>query len=346
MFVTGFRFFVLVSVLIPLVGFAADGEPASSLEWETGAPVPEARTEGTATTDGRHVYFVGGFIDGERDERGRPPVGKNMYAYDPEADAWKDLGEIPRGVHHTGLVYLDGRLYMIGGYRENTFDPTDAVSIYDIESGQWSEGAPMPTPRGSIAIAVHDGRIHTIGGTVPDAEHAHEHDNPAAGDDNSVGTHEVYDPATDTWTRRAPMPTARNHHGAAVVDGRIHVLAGRVGREFEMTLHEIYDIEEDTWDTGPDLPTGRSGVAVVEGDGRVFVFGGETFSDPARTFDDAEVFDPATGQWEILPAMPTPRHGLGAAIIGDTVYVVSGGPQPGYAYSTANEFLTIGGSGQ
>lgn len=340
---TGIRIFILVFVPILLLSCRADVEPAP-LEWEIGAPVPEARTEGTATTDGRYVYFLGGFIDGEHDQRGRPPVGLSMYAYDPQTGTWNDLGGIPRGAHHTGLAYLDGRLYMIGGYRDNTFDPTDAVFIYDIQAGRWSEGAPMPTPRGSIAIAVHDGLIHTIGGTVPDAQHTHEHDNPAAGDDPSIGTHEVYDPVTDTWTRRAPMPTARNHHGAAVVNGRIHVLAGRVNREFEMTTHEIYDINTDSWETGPDLPTGRSGVAVVAGGDRVFVFGGETFSDPARTFEEAEAFDPATGQWETLPPMPTSRHGLGAAVIGDTVYVVSGGPRPGYSYSTANESLYIGDS--
>ncbi len=327
--------FVLTMACLAVPGMALSTDPV----WQRAAPVPEARTEGAAVTDGRLVYFLGGFIDGERDERGRPPVGEAMYAYDPSTDQWQDLGPIPEGVHHTGLAYVDGRIYLIGGYARNTFDPTGAVRIYDIASGKWSEGDSMPTPRGSIAIAVVDGLIHTIGGTVMDKDHVHEHDNPAAGDDRSVGTHEVYDPATDTWTRREPMPTARNHHGAAVVDGRIHVLAGRVGREFELTTHEIYDPTDDNWSDGPSLPTGRSGVAVVERHGRIYVFGGETFTAPVRTFDDAEAYDPSSEKWEILPPMPTPRHGLGAAVIDEVIHVVSGGPAPGYAYSTANERL-------
>ncbi|MCC5863792.1 MAG: hypothetical protein JJU31_01605 [Wenzhouxiangella sp.] len=331
-----FHILAAIFLAIPLLAVATD------TQWHSSAPVPEARTEGTATTDGRLVYFLGGFIDGERDERGRPPVGESMYAYDPATDSWTDLGPIPEGVHHTGLVYHNGRLFQIGGYERNTFDPTGAVRIFDIASGQWSEGEPMPTPRGSIAIALVDGLIHTIGGTVMHKDHVHEHDNPAAGDDRSVGTHEVYDPATDSWSRRAPMPTARNHHGAAVVDGRIHVLAGRVGREFEMTTHEIYDPASDSWSEGPPLPTGRSGVATVERQGRIYVFGGETFTAPARTFDEAEAFDPATGEWEQLPPVPTARHGLGAAVIDDVIHVVSGGPNPGYSYSTANERLVFG----
>ena len=339
MYRTSLSFLIISACLAFSPAQSSGGGP----EWQHGAPVPEARTEGTATTDGSLVYFAGGFIDGDRDERGRPPVGLAMYAYDPEADTWQDLGPIPEGLHHAGFVHLDGKLYLIGGYQRNTFDPTGAVRIYDIASGTWTDGAPMPTPRGSVAVSVYDGLIHVIGGTVEDKDAVHEHDNPAAGDDRSVGTHEVYDPASDSWTRRAPMPTARNHHGAAVVNGRIHVLAGRVGGEFELTTHEIYDPDGDSWSDGPALPTGRSGVAVVAAGDRVFVFGGETFGEAARTFDDAEAYDPATGEWEILPPMPTPRHGLGAAVVGDAIHVVSGGPEPGYAYSTANERLEPAG---
>jgi hypothetical protein len=37
---------------------------------------------------------------------------------------------------------------------------------------------------------------------------------------------EAYDPATDSWSTYAPMPTARHGLGAIAVDGRIYVIAG------------------------------------------------------------------------------------------------------------------------
>jgi len=37
---------------------------------------------------------------------------------------------------------------------------------------------------------------------------------------------EAYDPGRDGWSDHAPMPTARHGLGAAVVGGRIHVIAG------------------------------------------------------------------------------------------------------------------------
>ena len=133
------------------------------------------------------------------------------------------------------------------------------------------------------------------------------------------------------------MQIARNHHGAAVAGGRIYVPGGRVGGDMTMTAHEVYDPATNSWSNAAALPTGRSGIAVLTHEERVYVFGGEM---SARTFDDAERFDPRTNRWESLDEMPTARHGLGAASVGRSIYVISGGPQPGFAFSGANERLT------
>jgi hypothetical protein len=37
--------------------------------------------------------------------------------------------------------------------------------------------------------------------------------------------------------------------------------------------------------------------------------------------------------------MPTARHGLGAAAVAGTIYVISGGPTPGTSASAANEIF-------
>jgi N-acetylneuraminic acid mutarotase len=308
--------FAVAALVLPAEMPQVDGE------WTRLAPVPEQRTEVSVTTDGERIYLIGGFA--RAGERGAV-APRPMLVYEPGKDAWSSPTEIPEGVNHAGFTYLDGRLYVVGGYRENSFDPTEAVHIYDLASQAWSRGAPLPTPRGALAAAVVDGKIHALGGRAGQA---------------SLATHEVYDPPTDTWTERAPMPTARDHHGAAVVHGRIHVPAGRSGRrDFRLTVNEIYDPESDSWREGAPLPTGRSGVAVVAHEGRVYVFGGETFGEDERTFDEAERYDAAADRWEVLPPMPTARHGLGAASVGDAIYVLSGGPRPGFSFGDANERL-------
>lgn len=330
----------LRAALLAACAGACDTDAARDAQgrWEARAPVPEARTEvSVAAAADSLVYLLGGFGPGARRRAAAP---RTMLAYDPRADRWAGAGEIPEGVNHAGLASVGDKLYLVGGFRENTFSPTGAVRIYDPVSRSWLDGAPMPTPRGALAVAVLDGRIHALGGNAEAGARLDAHEHGASRDDHSVATHEAYDPATDTWTRLAPMPTPRNHLGAAVVDGRIHAVGGRVNGDMELTTHEIYDPASDRWTTGAPLPTGRSGIAVVAHGGMVYVFGGETVRLLRRkTFDEAERYEPAAQRWERLPPMPTARHGLGAATLGGAIYVVSGGPEPGMAFGAANERL-------
>lgn len=313
--------------------------PAGDVSWAERAPLPEARTEVSVTTDGSRVLLFGGFgrpaAEGER-----PPALRALWAYDPGADAWTALDTIPRGLNHSRGVVLDGKLYVVGGYRENTFTPTGAVRIFDLETREWSQGSPMPTPRGAAALAVVDGKIHSIGGTVADTAQPPAGEGVEVASDGSVNVHEVYDPETDSWSGRPPMPTPRNHHAAVALGTRIHVVAGRAEGDFRLRVHEIYDTESGSWSAGSPIPTGRSGIGIAELDGKVYVFGGED-DDERRTFDAAERYDPETGEWEVLEPMPTARHGLGAATLDGAIYVVSGGPEMGFSFGSANERLTV-----
>lgn len=333
---------LLLAAFAPLAPAAPAADPPAaeaSPVWEVRAVFPEHRTEVSAATDGERIYVVGGFGPPEGDERASAP--RTMWAYSPADDGWEAIGEIPHGVHHAAFAYLDGRLYILGGFLETSFDPVSHVHIYDIASGAWSQGAPMPTPRGAAGFTVLDGRVHVIGGNVADDDHAHDHEDMT--EDRSVNTHEAYDPATDTWTRLAPMPTPRNHLGAAAVDGRIHAVLGRADGNSEMTTHEVYDAASDAWTAAAPVPTGRSGVAVLALDGYVYAIGGETFNQPQRTFRDAERFDTRTERWEQLYPMPSSRHGLGGAVFGDYIYIISGGPGPGFTFGNANERLALSG---
>jgi hypothetical protein len=331
----------LASLGASLAGLAACGPgptarplPAPAT-WSTAAPVPDARTEVSVTTDGALIYLMGGFAPGAG---GSPSAPLALHAYDPATDRWTTPHTIPEGVNHAGFVHVAGKLYIVGGFRGATFEPTGAVRILDLATGAWSEGASMPTPRGALAVAVVDGKIHAIGGNAANAGSL-DHEHGVGADNSSVGTHEAYDTATDRWTRLAPLPTPRNHLGAAALDGRIHVVAGRVGNDFTLTPHEVYDPATDVWSEAPAVPTGRSGIAVVALDGRLYVFGGERVGLFQKTFDEAERYDPLTRTWQVLPPMPTARHGLGAAALGGRIHVLSGGPQPGFAFSEAHEVL-------
>jgi hypothetical protein len=69
----------------------------------------------------------------------------------------------------------------------------------------------------------------------------------------------------------------------------------------------------------------------------VLAAGGEADS----TFDDAEAFDVEGRRWIVLPPMPTARHGLGVVAVETVVYVIAGGPEPGFAFSDVTESIDL-----
>jgi hypothetical protein len=71
----------------------------------------------------------------------------------------------------------------------------------------------------------------------------------------------------------------------------------------------------------------------------MLVFSG---AEGAGTFEENEAYDPATASWTTLTPLPTPRHGIGAAVINDVVYVPGGALVPGGSQqSDANEAFTL-----
>jgi N-acetylneuraminic acid mutarotase len=311
------------SIVLSTFVSQSSAQDAGNWAWRTARPVPEARSEVSVAGDGRFIYLLGGFaapVPGAD----RPAAPTDAFRYDPAADSWDRLAPLPEGVNHAGLAALDGKLFVIGGYREATFEPTAAVRILDLAIGEWGNGASLPTARGALAVAVLDGRIHAIGG----------HDGT-----RSLGTHEVYDPATDRWSEAAPLGHPRNHHAAVAMAGILHVFGGRNEATAEMTATEAFDPATGRWRAAAAMPTGRSGIAAAVLDGRAFVFGGETFGSGRKTFDEAESYDPRADSWTTLPPLPTARHGLGAATVGGRIHVLSGGPRAGFSYSAAHEYL-------
>ena len=168
-----------------------------------------------------------------------------------------------------------------------------------------------------------DGKIHLLGGR----------------DVRSVEWHEVYDPASNKYSDRAsmrgstgtqPFVGQRDHMGVAVVDGKIHAIAGRMDSyDFNTSLNAVYDPKTDGWSFRAPLPTARSGPSCVYIGGKIVVFGGEA---TGKVFGTNEIYDPKTDTWEAGTPMAIPRHGLhGAtcAVIGNMVHVPGGGPVPG-----------------
>jgi N-acetylneuraminic acid mutarotase len=112
-----------------------------------------------------------------------------------------------------------------------------------------------------------------------------------------------YDPASDTWTPIAPMPTPRESAAAAVAaNGKIYVAGGNGSGPVEQTM-ETYDPAANTWETDAPMPTGMTNMSLVAApNGNLYGFGEpEPFTSPAGTVLQ---YTPATNSWATLAPMP------------------------------------------
>ena len=65
--------------------------------------------------------------------------------------------------------------------------------------------------------------------------------------------------------------------------------------------------------------------------GQLITFGGENaFS----VFNTVRSYNLATNTWSTLPPLAEARHGMGAAVVGNTIYAIDGASLPGHAGST------------
>jgi N-acetylneuraminic acid mutarotase len=156
-------------------------------------------------------------------------------------------------------------------------------------------------------VAVVNGKIYAIGG-------------------DNLATNEEYDPATDTWTFKAPMPTPRARFGIAVFQNKIYCIGGQNGNGVT-GVNEVYDPATDTWETKASMPTPRSGLQANVVSGKIYLIGGVA-NGYALTLN--EVYDPRTDSWATKAPMPVVNFTFlgtsdyASAVVDNKIYVVGG----------------------
>jgi N-acetylneuraminic acid mutarotase len=318
---------LLAGTLAAVLGAAAvlllprDGG-ARQDRWTALAPAQLERTEVAAARIGRFIYVVGGF------ERSTGGTVAAVERYDIRRDRWRRVPDVPLALNHLTAVAHRGRLYVHGGYRDETDLrlPTGALLRYDPRRRRWRRLPSSPTPRAAHALAAIRGRLYAAGG---------------ANDSGSLRSLEIYDIRRARWRRGPSFPgPARNHTTGVASGGRFYVIAGRDAGN--LTATERYDPRRRVWQELPPLRVARGGIASARlSDGRIAVFGGERLEPGGTTIAEVELFDPRRRRWSSLPPLRTPRHGLGGVALGRRVYAIEGGPAPGFAFSKVIEFLDV-----
>ena len=148
--------------------------------------------------------------------------------------------------------------------------------------GPWSTATPGPPARYRAGGCTDGTYVYVYGGG-----------NSTGGYYNDLWR---WNPATQTWTQLANMPTAKQNIQGAYWNGKIYVPGGFNGAH--ITENAIYDIATDMWTTGAPLPAPQTG-ANVAFNNKIYNFGGDPGPQSTVT-----IYDIATNTWSNGAAMP------------------------------------------
>jgi hypothetical protein len=276
-------------------------------QWVELEPMPLAVSEITgALLDG--VFYVAGGYTAEGS------IGQALQAYSVADDTWTLLAGLPEGRTHVATAAYQGRVYVFGGEPRYASGPrVRRAWLYDPITDSWESIARMPAGRMATASVTVGEAIYIVGGLT------------TALTATGPGTRNEalrYTPATDEWTVLSRAAETREHAGAALVRGRLHLIGGRSGGVKSSV--EIYDVESDTWSEGTPMLEPRSAFATIVLGGEIWVCGGEAFEPEARVIDTVEIYDPTTDSWTPGPPLPVGIHGLAGFTYNDAIYLIGG----------------------
>jgi len=291
----------LVAALVLALTTAAQAQEPGQWAFRTDLLVANSEFA-VAALDGR-LYVLGGYPANR-------VTSRTVQVYDTATDSWSLGPELPAPNNHGMAASVGGKLYLIGGQTNADGGDSYVNTVYELDPavGQWVEKAPMPTRRSSGVALVADGKIYVAGGrpprgsdfavydpaldswqTLPDLPSQRNHLGGAVigGRVHVIGgrlgggfqseqsaAHEVFDPATGSWTGAAPMLRPRSGLNAVLAEGCLHAWGGESAAGM-FPDHDYYDPRTDSWTRLPDMPLpvhGVNGAAVVNG--LIFVAGG------------------------------------------------------------------------
>lgn len=215
--------------------------------WRAGPSLPEARHHAAAAAFNGSLYVSGG-----ADPGGTPSA--TLWVLPQGGAAWQALAPIPEARLGHRMVAFDGRLFVVGGVAGARTEPgTDpsgmadgSVLVYDLATGAWSAGAPIPLSRDHLSVVVADGEIWAIGGRAGGVNHARV---------------DIYDPDADAWRVGPELPDATSGAAEAVVNGWIFVSGGEdpvagviVDRHWRLNPEGITELVTSPWEPLPYPP--------------------------------------------------------------------------------------------
>jgi N-acetylneuraminic acid mutarotase len=228
-----------------------DAYDPTTRTWHRQPDMPEGITHMGVATDGTYVYIAGGYLP--KSPKGQIWASNHVWRFDPVAGTFTAMPALPSPRGGGALVLLGRTLHYFGGSDIRRHDMTTHWTFELDTDTVWHKAAPLPTARNHLAGVALGGLVYALGGQQLQ-------------DTSAVPKDEVdsWDPATNTWTVEAPIPTPRSHVSAAttIFQGMIVIVGGDVTPNAPTNEVDAYDATTNSWSTLSPLPiTVYAGVA-------------------------------------------------------------------------------------
>jgi N-acetylneuraminic acid mutarotase len=215
---------------------------------------------------------------------------------------------------------------------KTTTSPNNVNQIDASRGGTWTKRAPLPVPIAEVGVGELEGKVYVVGGSEQIGRNA-----PTGSSTHNM----MYDPATDRWQERAPLPQALGHVGVTELGGKLYAIGG-----FTADVHMnpqsvalVYDPRIDRWDKLRPLSSPRGSVGVASVDDKIHIFGGRNSAKVVKrstpgaadmfigigTVTTHEIYDPDKDEWsESTPLPGPPRDHMGIAVLDGKIHVFGG----------------------
>ncbi len=310
-----YSFSGVVSGTIQALSYAYDSVANT---WSAIAPLPSARENASAVSDGTFVYILGG-------NNSAGTVTSSLWRYDPTANTYITLTNYTTATRGQAAAYLNNKIYKIGGL-DTSGAETTAVEEYDIATGIWTTKAGLPTALAfQMAIAINP-YVYTAGG-----------ENGTGG----VVTTYRFDPIANVWNDAAIADLPGTRWGAAsdVWQGKWLIAGGFAPVNDDITQGALtWDPGTNTWTQIDSMlqPRARLGGGAIGSS--FYAVGGATppFSFTGSTDNQRYNLAPCSGSiitghltWQGIP-QPNSRNTL----VTGTLTICTGGTANNYIFHT------------
>ncbi|KAI3906104.1 hypothetical protein MKW98_028714 [Papaver atlanticum] len=224
--------------------------------------------------------------------------------YSPLSDTKKSLGPMNLARSYAAAAALCGDIYVFGGGDGTLW--FDTVESYNLQTNEWTPRPSLAHKKGCLSGVTLCDKIFAIGG----------------GDGvNCFSDVEMFDPAIGRWIPAQSMHQKRFSSAAAELNGAIYAAGGFDGENYLNSVERFDPREVVSWSSIPSMNIRRGCHSLVAMNEKLYALGGYNGENMVSS---VEVFDPRKNSWIVSDEMKEARGYATAAVIGESIFVISG----------------------